>query len=120
MDNKLNVILGKLKNWKELKDNIESHGIILFGSYMPKDVSGRKYVIISWNRIGKNRGAFLNKIYGVKIKGKRYSGLLENSRGRKLGKSTIMIPVEHREEIFSLIKKYKVDAKVFEIWHEDR
>ena len=119
MDNKLNVILGKLKNWKELKDNIESHGIILFGSYMPKDVSGRKYVIISWNRIGKNRGAFLNKIYGVKIKGKRYSGLLENSRGRKLGKSTIMIPVENRKEFFDLIKKYEADARIIEVYYAE-
>ncbi len=116
IDNKINVIAGKLDEWKELKNSIESTGIVLYGPYISGGIKGRKYLIILWDKIGKNRGAFLNKLYGFSVKGKRYIGLIEELKGRKLGKSSLMIPIEHRKELFDLIKKYKVDARTIEIY----
>ena len=59
----------------------------------------------------------MNKIYGFSIKGKRYKGFLEGSGGLKLGKSSILIPIESREEFIKLAKKYKVNAKIIEVFY---
>src|SRR3989338_6308380 len=116
IDNKINIIIGKLEEWPKLKDSIEGSGVVLYGPFISSNTSGKKQVIISWNKIAINRGAFLNKLYGYKVGDRAYIGLIELLKGKKLGKSTIMIPVEHREEIFKLLKKYKVDAKILEVY----
>lgn len=117
VDNKINVIVGKLDEWKELKKSIESTGIVLYGGYVSSGkVKGKKYSVFFWDKIGKNRGAFLNKVYGFISKKKKHKGLIEILEGRKLGKSSIMIPVEHREEIIKLLKHYKVNSKIIEVY----
>lgn len=121
INNKINLIVGRLKEWKDLKKSIESTGIVLYGKYSSSEVKGKKHVIFFWDKIGKNRGAFLNKIYGFNVGKKRYEGLIKVFDGRKLGKSSIMIPVEHREDIIKLLKHYNVNAKIIEayVWNED-
>ena len=117
INNKINVIVGELKEWKELKKSIESTGIVLYGKFQTSiNKEGRKYSIFYWDNIKKNRGAFLNKIYGFKVSEKEYSGLIERFNGRKLGKSCIMIPIEHRDEIIKLFKHYGVNAKVIDVY----
>jgi len=116
IDNKINLIMGKLDKWKNLKESIESTGIVLYGKYNFNSAKGKKQIIIFWDKIAKNRGAFLNKIYGFKVKDKRYSGLIENLNGKKIGKSSIMIPIEYREDIANLLKKYKVNAQIIEVY----
>ncbi|MFH1072332.1 MAG: nucleotidyltransferase domain-containing protein [Nanoarchaeota archaeon] len=114
IDNRITVIVGKLEEWKELKQSIEATGIVLFGPYISGKVHGRKQVVISWSRIRKNRGAALNKIYGFQANEKRYPGLLEKLDGRKLGKSTIMVPIEHKDEILTILKDHEGDATLLE------
>ena len=116
IDNKISLIIGKLNEWRDLEKSIESTGIVLYGKYVPSGIDGKKYVVVFWDNIGKNRGAFLNRIYGVKIKGKHYMGLIEKLGGKKLGKSSMMMPVENKDEILKLIKIYKVNAKIIEIY----
>jgi len=116
IDNKINAIVGKIDKWPKLKESIESHGITLYGAYTPSLHGGKKYLIIFWDKIKKNRGAFLNAVYGYKIKGKKYAGFVEKCNGKKVGKSSIMVPSEQRNEIFSLIKKYGVSAKIIEVY----
>ncbi len=116
--NEFNIKIGRLEEWKDLERSIASTGIILYGSYelqkLPLGV--KHFLIVFWNKIGKNRGAFLNKIYGFNIKGKYYEGLLSKFSGRKLGKSCIMIPIQYKQEIFELLKKYEVEAKSIEVF----
>src|SRR3989344_3947103 len=76
-DSTINLIIGSLSEWKDLKKSIESTGIVLYGPYLSSNLSGKKHLLISWEATGKNRGAFLNKIYGFKIKDKKYSGMIE-------------------------------------------
>ena len=118
IENKFSIKIGGLKNWKDLYKDIASTGIVLYGPYEAKELpSGVKhFIIIFWNKIGINRGAFLNKIYGFKIKNKYYSGLLLKFNGKKLGKSCIMLPIEYKKDIFRLLKEHKVEAKVLEIF----
>ncbi len=117
IDNKINLIVGKLEKWTDLKKSIESTGIVLYGRYLPSGVEGKKFVIIYWDKIERNRGAFLNKLYGFKVKDKRYNGLIEKYEGKKLGKSCAMIPLQYREKIGDLLKKYKVHAKIIEVYY---
>ena len=117
IENKFRVIIGKLDEWKELKNSIESTGIILYGPYINSNIKGKKHLIVYWESIGKNRGAFLNKLYGFKTKDKKYSGLIEISNWKKLGKSSMLIPIEDKNKLFDLIKKYKVNSKILEVYY---
>ena len=67
-------------------------------------------------KIGKNRGAFLNRVYGFKVRDKVYDGLIKKLNGKKLGKSSIAVPAESSKEILDLLGKYKVEAKVINIY----
>jgi len=96
IDNEFSIKIGKLNEWKELYGSISSTGIILYGYYqidkLPDDV--KHSIIIYWSKIGKNRGAFLNKIYGFNVHNKNYPGLLNEFNGRKLGKSCVLFPIQ--------------------------
>jgi predicted nucleotidyltransferase len=118
IDNKINIITGNLDKWKELKGSIENTGIVLYGKYVPAGIRGRKYLLLAWDKIGTNRGAFLNKVYGFNAGGKHYAGLAEKFNCKRIGKSSIMIPVENKDEILNLIKKHKVSSKFLEVWSE--
>lgn len=118
IDNKFSIKIGKLQEWKELYKSIASTGIILYGPYEAKELpSGVKhFIIVFWEKVGKNRGSFLNKLYGFKIKNKHYLGLLEKCDGKKIGKSCIMLPIQYKKDIFKLIREHKVKAKVLEVF----
>ena len=118
INNKFSIKIGKLKEWKELSRSIASTGIILYGPYETKELPTtiRHFIIIFFNKIGKNRGSFLNKIYGVNINGKYYEGWISKINGKRLGKSCVMIPIEYKNDIFKLLKEYKVEAKNLEVF----
>lgn len=118
ISNKFSIKMGDLREWKDLYTSIASTGIVLYGPYEARELpSGVKHSIIYyWDSIGKNRGAFLNKLYGVKIKNKSYPGILAKFGGQRMGKSCIIIPIEHRSEVEKLIKAHKVSAKVHEVF----
>jgi|SRR3989338_8311046 len=118
VNNEFNIKMGRLTDWKDLYQSIASTGVTLYGPYesgkLPSGV--KHYVIIFWVGINKNRGAFLNKVYGFKVKGRRYEGLLEKYNGNRLGKSCIIMPAQYKKEILELIHKYKILAKVMEVF----
>lgn len=116
LDNKINLIIGKLEEWKDLKKSIESSGIILYGKYAYGGKGERKYAIIFWDKVGVNRGAFLNRLYGFRVGKKKYLGFLKQRGGRKLGKSSVMLPIEYRDDLLEIIKHYKVNAKIIEVY----
>ena len=49
IDNKINIIIGKIDEWKDLKKSIESTGLILYGSYVASKTEGKKKALIFWN-----------------------------------------------------------------------
>ena len=118
IENTFDVKVGLLKEWKDLYKSIASTGIILYGKYeakeLPSDVSHN--IIIFWDKIEKNRGSFLNKIYGFKSKEKTYLGLLQKFNGKKIGKSSVMFPIQYKNDIFKLLKEHKVNAKIIEVF----
>ena len=118
IENRIHIIIGKLSEWKDLSASIASTGIVLYGPFEGKKMpSGVKHkVIVFWDHIGKNRGSFLNKIYGFRVKNKKYTGLLEKAEGKKIGKSSIMLPIQYKKDIFKLLKEHRVRAKAIEVF----
>lgn len=116
VDNKFSLKVGRLKEWKDLYRSIASTGIVLYGKYEAKELPAgvKHFAIFFWDHVGKNRGAFLNKLYGFRIRGKNYTGLLQRSGGMKIGKSCVMLPVHYKDEISGLIKKHEVKAHMAE------
>lgn len=119
INNTFSIKIGNLREWKDLYKSIASTGIVLYGCYEAKEIpSGMRHsVIIFWGKTGKNRGAFLNKLYGFNVGKKHYSGLIEKYEGKKLGKSCILMPLQFKDEIIKLLKKYKVEGKVIEMFY---
>lgn len=116
IENPFHVIAGNLDEWKDLRKSIESTGIVLYGPYTEARAEGKKYLLISWERVRKNRGAFLNAVYGFSVKGKRYLGLLDKVKGKKVGKSCILLPVSEADKFLARAKHYKVNARVWEVY----
>jgi len=116
IENSINIIVGKIEDWKELSQDITFNGIVLWGKYeVGKKEKELQWIILFWDKIEKNRGNFLNKIYGYNLKGKHHPGLLKQIDGKKIGKSAIMIPIHKKNEILELIKNHKVNAKIIEL-----
>ncbi len=118
VQNEIRVKVGKLTEWEELHRSISSTGIVLWSRFEAKEKpSGTRHkIIFYWDKIGKNRGAFLNKLYGFKANGKRYAGILEKTGGFRMGKSCILIPIKNKVEMIEFLKLYKVNAKNIEVF----
>lgn len=116
--NEIVIKVGRLKDWKELHRSITSTGITLWGSFEAKErpIGTRHKIIFYWEKVKGSRGAFLNKLYGFKTKRGEYKGLLEKWNGKKIGKSSILIPAKYKDEMIEIIKKYKADAKSIEVF----
>ena len=116
--NEINVKVGELQKWKDLHHSIMNSGIILWQKYkaekVPEDT--KHNYLFFWDKIGKNRGAFLNILYGYTIGKKKYKGLVQKKWGIRTGKSSILIPAEYNEEFIALFKKYKVHVQQKEVW----
>ena len=79
---------------------------------------GLWYLLISWEKVRKNRGAFLNKLYGFTVGNHHYAGFVEKLGGKRVGKSCVLIPLEQSKEIYAILEKYKVHAKVDALYGE--
>lgn len=116
--NEINFFIGKLDDWEDLQRSIAATGIVLYGRYTKiTSKSGLKhYLLIFWEGAGKRRGAFLNKLYGYKVKGTRYKGLIQRCRGIKIGKSAAMINIAYKDRFFETLEEYGINYKVIEVF----
>ncbi|MBI2140024.1 nucleotidyltransferase domain-containing protein [Candidatus Woesearchaeota archaeon] len=120
ISNKINVKIGNIEGWKDLYQSFAATGIVLYGPYEARHLpSGvRQYLLISWEKARKNRGAFLNKLYGFTAGKHHYTGSVEKLGGKRVGKSCILIPLEHGKEIYAILEKYKAHAKAETLYGE--
>lgn len=118
ISNQFQITVGKIEEWKELHKSIASEGIILYGPYLGKSPKGLKHhFIISWENLDiKNRGAFLNKLYGYSVGGTKYKGLVKKWDAKKIGKSAILLPSKYKLDLFKILDKYKVDFKIIDVY----
>lgn len=121
----INFIVGSLadETWKELKDEIISSGILLYGKYkeMPSEI--QHYFLIYYslgNLKRKDKMKFIRVAFGYTLQKdkKNYvqSGLIEKIRGLKLASNVLLVPSNEVLKIKNLLKEYKIKYKILETW----
>jgi hypothetical protein len=119
ISNEISFIVGNLSEWKNLQRSMSSTGIVLYAKYESKPKKGlNHFIIIFWESGKKGRGAFLNKMYGYRVKRKRYRGLIEKCGGTKIGKSAVMVPARHKEKFFGALEEYSINYRIIEVFKD--
>lgn len=116
ISNEIKITVGRLNEWTDLSQSMAVDGIVLYGRYTSKPSKLKAHTIVSWERLGKAKGALLNKLYGYKAGNKRYPGLLMKKGGTKLGRGTIMVPATSKDVFISALKKYSINYSQYEVW----
>ena len=117
LENKINIITGKLNEWK-LKDSMLGNSIILYQKYSPKLEDGKSKVILSWeNPKNNSKIVMLNKkISGYRHYKRVYPGLLEKYKGEKIGFNVILIHAEDLNLFLKEFYKFKIPVKIRQVF----
>ena len=115
--NPINLKVGNLDNWKELKANIIADGILLYGKFKSEVKEGRHKSLFVWENVKPNsKRVLLNKqLFGYKHRRRFYDGLLQKHSGERLGKGCIIVPLEYSTLFHKLFRKYKIAVKIKKI-----
>lgn len=107
-----------LKKWGELRREISSYGILLYGRYETPIKSGKKFVLIEYDLSKfkqKDKMRILRSLLGYKLKkGKKVyeqKGLIKKINAEKISNS-ILVEVINYKDIYNLLKKERVPVKI--------
>ena len=114
INNEINLIIGVLDKWKELKPSIMSNGVLLYGKFKPEIKEGEHKVFFVWENIKPNskRVLFNKQMFGYKQNKKFYQGLIQKYNGERIGKGCIIASLENTNVFHNLFKKYKISVKI--------
>ncbi len=118
--NPFSIIIGNLegKEWVDLKRSIITDGVVLFGKYKSKPEKLNQYMLVSYSNIkdAKKRVKLYRALFGYKISGKKYEGIMSKSNGLKFGSGIIAVPIDKYKELADMFNKLKITPKIVEIW----
>jgi predicted nucleotidyltransferase len=119
--NEINVIVGKIDDWK-LKDSMLGSAIILYQGYSSKIGEGKNKAILSWGNVKPDsKRVMINKrLMGYSHYGKKYSGMLEKYSGIKLGANVIIVPIEQLNLFVKTFHEFKIPVKISRILEYDK
>lgn len=121
----INFIVGSLEDetWKNLRDEIASSGIILYGQYklMPEKSEHNYLFYYSLSNLKrKEKMKFIRKMFGYNLKrGKKeygQGGFLKEINGLKLGSNVILTPSQEVLKIKKIFNDFKIKYKIKESW----
>ena len=122
LKNDLSLIIGKLDSdeWKDLKRAILNTGLILYGKYTEGNKGGKHYVMFSFENIKpeSKRVSLFRKLFGFKAGKKRYEGLSGKFGLKRLGKGTIIAPIEHVRELKQYFLQNKISVRLYDVWSD--
>ncbi len=110
-------IVGRLDEWRDLKESIVVDGIVLYGKFREFPRKSRPMILFQWESIrDDSKRVLLNKrLFGYRQYGKRYEGALGSTGGEKLGSNCILIPIEHHRRVREIFRDMKIDVKVRDV-----
>ena len=113
----LRIIVGNVEQWPDMAQSTAA-GIVLYGRHAPTVPKGalQPHTLFIWEAKGPCRGAFLNKLYGYTVKGKRYDGAIQQLGGTKIGKGTALLPSAAGKEFMGILEKYTKSYKTKNIF----
>ena len=124
INNAIAIIVGRLdgREWKELKRAMMNTGIIIYGKYKEKAEKVNQYALFSFENIkpDKRRVLVFRKLFGFNMKGKKYWGLAEKVRAIRIGKGSILVPIEHAQKVIDFFRNEKVKVKVYDLWSDEK
>lgn len=113
-----------LDKWSELKREIASYGILLYGLYKTNVTKDKQSILIEYDISKlkqKDKMKILRKLYGYNlIKGKKVytqEGLISKSKAEKLNNSLI-ISLENYKPLVVLLKEHKIPIRLRNVWVE--
>lgn len=121
----INFIVGSLEDetWKNLRDEIASSGILLYGEYklMPKNSNHNYLFYYSLSNLQrKEKMKFIRKMFGYSLKtGKKeyaQEGFLKEINGLKLGSNVILSPPQEILKVKKIFSEFKIKYKIIESW----
>lgn len=122
--NPINCIAGILdsEEWKDLKRSIINTGIILYGKYKAKTEKVNQYVLFSFENTkpNKKRVTIFRKLFGFKVGKKEYLGIAEKIKAVKVGKGSLLVPIEHTSELKQYFQRKKVTIKLYDLWSDTK
>ncbi len=106
------------EQWNELRKEISSYGILLYGRYEIPIMSKKRYFLIEYDLSKskqKDKMKIIRRLLGYKLKrGKKIyeqKGLIEKFSAEKISNS-ILIDAMKYKEIYALLKKEKIPVKI--------
>lgn len=117
------VSMSKDERWKELRKDMESYGVVLYGKLKSGDenlesCSLFEYSLKDFNQ--KDRVAFQRELLGYKSKKKKkvytHKGLIDETKGIKLDNNNIIVPSREAISLQKFFIKKKVTPSIREIW----
>lgn len=115
--NEIKILVGKLDEWKELKNSIISNGIVLYGGFEELPEKAVHRTILSWENIKpESKRVLLSKrLFGYKKGKKNYNGLVQRYDGERIGKGIMAIPSDNQKIFLKLFRDMKVSVKIKKI-----
>jgi len=120
----ISIIVGDLdgSEWKDLKRAMMNTGLIIYGKYKAESEKVNHYTLFSFENIkpDKKRVAIHRKLFGFTLNKKRYSGVLDKINAKKINKGTILVPIEHVNELKNYFQKQKITVKLYDLWSDTK
>jgi len=115
--NEIKPIIGKLSDWKELKNSILSNGLVLYGKFEEIPAKVTHKTIFSWENIKpESKRVLLSKrLFGYKKGKKNYEGILQRYNGERMGKGMIIIETASANIFLKLFRGMSVTVKIKKI-----
>lgn len=118
--NQFSPIVGNLESdeWKNLKRALMNTGIILYGKYKSSPEKLTQYLLCSFENIkpDNKRIALYRKLFGFTLKKRNYLGSIHEWNAKRIGKGSLLIPVEYANRANQFFKERKVLVKLYDIW----
>lgn len=117
-------IVGVLNDprWKELRHEMISNGIVLYGKFEEPEEGLKHYTMFNYSltKLNQNKKMdFLRKLFGYKaVKAKKVykrSGFLDEIGGIKLASNVILVPVENSRKAHKFLTSYRITPEIREI-----
>ncbi|MBI2128728.1 nucleotidyltransferase domain-containing protein [Candidatus Woesearchaeota archaeon] len=127
--NPIKCVIGALKDekWRELKKEIQSYGIVLYGSFKSGYENLESHSLFEYSLKDfkqKDRVAFLRKLVGYKSSKKKktyvHEGMIKKINGLKLENNNIIVPSKEAVVVQKFFTKKKVTPKITEIWVREK
>jgi len=115
--NEIRPIVGKLDDWKDLKNSIISNGIMLYGKFEEIPEKTTHKTLLSWQNVKpESKRVLLSKrLFGYKKNKKYYAGLIQKYGGEKIGKGLISLPSLNEKVFLRLFKDMGISFKIKKI-----